>query len=32
MIPSLNLGETMVCRMSSCGAIVYIVAYGEQRL
>ena len=32
MIPGLNLGEIMLCRVSSCGAIVYIVAYGEQRL
>ena len=32
MIPSLNLDETMVCRMrfSLCNPIVYVVIYGER--
>ena len=32
MISSLNLGEIMVFCVSSCGAIVCVVVYGEQRL
>ena len=32
MIPSLNLGKIMVFCVSSCGAIVCVVVYGEQRL